>query len=124
MDILLFAQIVALEFGMISQVLLVTLLASAQGNLAPARSTYTRCLGNVMRADLKVKTEPAAFTAKLAESCKAEEAAFRSASVAVDVAAKISRATADKNATEEITYIRENTAETYMSYMDTNTSPR
>ena len=109
---------------MISQVLLVTLLASAQGNLAPARSTYTRCLGNVMRADLKVKTEPAEFTVKIAAACKAEEAAFRSASVAVDVAAKISRATAEQNANEEISYIRENTTETYLSYMDTNTSPR
>jgi hypothetical protein len=109
---------------MISQVLLVALLASAQGNLAPARSAYTRCLGNVMRADLKVKTEPAAFTTKLAAACKTEEATFRSASIAVDVAAKISRATAEQNANEEIGYIRENTAETYMSYMDTNTSPK
>ena len=108
---------------MISQVLLVALLASAQGNLAPARTSYTKCLFGVMRQDLKVKTEPAAFTAKLANACKAEEAAFRSASIAVDVAAKISRATAEQNANEEISYIRENTNETYLSYMDTNTTP-
>ena len=109
---------------MISQVLLVALLASAQGNLAPARTTYTKCLGGMMRTDLRLKTEPAEFTTKLAAACKAEEAAFRSASIAVDVAAKISRATAEANANEEISYIRENTAEKYLSYMDTNTAPQ
>jgi hypothetical protein len=112
-DILLSAQIVALEFGMISQVLLTALLMSAQGNLASARTTYSRCLGSFTRAQVKERVEGPAFEAKLATACKAEEAAFRSASVATDVAAKIARATAERNAEEEIGYIHENAVETF-----------
>ena len=108
---------------MISHVLLAALAMSPATDLAPARSTYARCLGSLMRSDLKAKTEPAAFQTKLAGACKAEEAAFRAASVAVDVAAKISRATAEANANDEIGYIRENTVEKYQTYMDTNSTP-
>jgi hypothetical protein len=112
-DILPLAQLVALEFGMISQVLLVALLASAQGNLASARTSYSRCLGSFTRAQVKEGIEESAFTAKLATACKTEEAAFRAASIATDVAAKIARATAERNATEEIGYIHENAIETF-----------
>ena len=100
---------------MISQVLLVVLLASAQGNLASARTSYSKCLGSFTRAQVKQKVEEAAFTANLANACKAEETAFRTASVAVDVAAKIARATAERNAQEEIGYIHENAVETFKS---------
>ena len=100
---------------MISQVLLVTLLASAQGNLASARTSYSKCLGSFTRAQVRERVETAAFEAKLATACKAEEAAFRAASVATDVAAKIARATAERNATEEIGYIHENAVETFKS---------
>jgi hypothetical protein len=113
MDILPSAQTVALEFGMISQVLVAALLASAQGNLASARTTYSKCLGSFTRAQVKEKVDPAAFQAKLASACKTEEAAFRAASIATDVAAKIARATAERNATEEIGYIHENAVETF-----------
>jgi hypothetical protein len=104
---------------MISQVLLVALLASAQGNLASARTSYSKCLGGFARAQIKegVKEE-AAFQAKLATACKAEEAAFRSASVATDVAAKIARATAEQNAKEEIGYIHENAVETFKGSLE------
>ncbi|HEX6374609.1 MAG TPA: hypothetical protein VFZ91_02705 [Allosphingosinicella sp.] len=112
-DILLLAQIVALELGMISQVLLVALLASAQGNLAAARTTYSKCLGSFTRAQVKERVEGPAFEAKLATACKAEEAAFRAASIATDVAAKIARATAERNAQEEIGYIHENALESF-----------
>jgi hypothetical protein len=98
---------------MISQVLLIALMASAQGNLASARTTYSRCLGSFTRAQVKENVEEAAFTANLANACKTEEAAFRSASVATDVAAKIARATAERNAQEEIGYIHENAIETF-----------
>ncbi|HYE29000.1 MAG TPA: hypothetical protein VEA61_12325 [Allosphingosinicella sp.] len=98
---------------MISHVLLVALLASAQGNLAAARTTYSKCLGSFTRAQVRERVEEAAFTAKLATACKAEEAAFRAASIAVDVAAKIARATAERNAAEEIGYIHENAVETF-----------
>lgn len=98
---------------MISQVLLIALMASAQGNLASARTSYSKCLGGFARAQVKEGVDEAAFTAKLGTACKTEEAAFRSASVATDVAAKIARATADQNATDEIGYIRENAVETF-----------
>jgi len=100
---------------MISQVLLIALMASAQGNLASARTTYSRCLGSFTRAQVKEGVEEAAFTAKLATACKVEEAAFRSASVATDLSAKIARATAERNAQEEIGYIHENAVETFKS---------
>jgi hypothetical protein len=102
---------------MISHVLLVALLAS-QANLAPARTAYSKCLGSLTKSAVKERVEPAAFEAKLAEACKAEEAAFRAASVATDVAAKIARATAERNATDEIGYIRENALETFKTYIE------
>jgi hypothetical protein len=98
---------------MISQVLLVALMASAQGNLASARTSYSKCLGGFARAQVKEGADEAAFQAKLATACKSEEATFRAASVASDVAAKIGRATAEQNATDEIGYIHENTIETF-----------
>ena len=98
---------------MISQVLLIALLASAQGSLASARTSYSKCLGSFTRAQVKEGVEVPAFEAKLATACKTEEAAFRAASIATDVAAKIARATAERNATEEIGYIHENAIETF-----------
>ncbi len=98
---------------MISHVLLIALLASAQGNLASARTTYSKCLGGFARAQVKEGADEAAFQAKLATACKMEETAFRSASIASDVSAKIARATAERNATEEIGYIHENAVETF-----------
>jgi hypothetical protein len=103
---------------MISQVLLVALLATAQGNLAAARTSYSRCLGSFTRAQVKERVEEAAFTAKLATACKTEEAAFKAASVATDVAAKIARAAAERNAMEEIGYIHENAVETFKGSLD------
>ena len=100
---------------MISQVLLIALMASAQGNLASARTSYSKCLGSFTRAQVKQKVETAAFEASLAGACKTEEAAFRAASVATDTAAKIARATAERNAQEEIGYIHENAVETFKS---------
>ncbi len=98
---------------MISQVLLIALMASAQGNLASARTSYSKCLGGFSRAQVREGIDEAAFQTKLSTACKAEEAAFRSASVATDVAAKIARATAERNATEEIGYIHENAVENF-----------
>jgi hypothetical protein len=107
------SQLIALEFGMISQVLLIALMASAQGNLASARTSYSKCLGGFARAQVKEGVDEAAFTAKLGTACKTEEAAFRAASIATDVAAKIARATAEQNAKDEIGYIHENAVETF-----------
>jgi hypothetical protein len=98
---------------MISQVLVLALMASAQGNLASARTSYSKCLGAFARAQVKDGVDEAGFQAKLATACKAEEAAFRAASIATDLSAKIAKATAEKNATEEIGYIHENAVETF-----------
>ncbi|HYJ81869.1 MAG TPA: hypothetical protein VEW26_03370 [Allosphingosinicella sp.] len=98
---------------MISQVLLVALLASAQGNLASARTAYSKCLGSFARTQVKEGADEAAFQSKLSTACKAEEAAFRAASIASDVSAKIARATAEQNAKDEIGYIHENAVETF-----------
>ena len=103
---------------MISQVLLIALLAAAQGNLASARTSYSKCLGGFARAQVKEGADEAAFQTKLATACKAEEAAFRAASVATDLSAKIARATAERNASDEIGYIRENAVETFKSYLE------
>ena len=48
-----------------------------------------------------------------------EEAAFRSASIASDVSAKIAKATAERNVTEEIGYIHENAVETFKASVAT-----
>lgn len=104
---------------MISQVLLIALMASAQGNLASARTSYSKCLGGFAREQVKAGLDEAAFQAKLATACKMEEAAFRSASVAIDVSAKIAKATAERNATEEIGYIHENAVETFKASLPT-----
>ena len=104
---------------MISQVLLIALMASAQGNLASARTAYSKCLGGFARAQVKEGADEAAFQARLATACKAEEAAFRAASISTDVAAKIARATAERNATEEIGYIHENAVETFKASIET-----
>jgi hypothetical protein len=92
---------------------LVAALLSAQGNLASARTTYSKCLGGFVRAQVKAGATAEDFQANLATACKAEETAFRAASVAADVAAKIARATAERNAQEEIGYIHENAVETF-----------
>ena len=109
---------------MISHVLLAALLASAQGSLASARTSYSKCLGNMARGAIKEGVDEAAFLAKLTTACKTEEAAFRSASIQTDVAAKIARATAERNATEEIGYIHENAVETYKSSLPANNPPK
>jgi hypothetical protein len=103
---------------MISQVLLMALLASAQGNLASARTTYSKCLGSFTRAQVKEGVAADAFQTNLAAACKTEETAFRAASVASDVAAKIARATAERNAQEEIGYIHENAVETFTASIE------
>jgi hypothetical protein len=105
---------------MISQVLLIALLASAQGNLASARTSYSKCLGAFTRSQVKEGVAVDAFQTNLTTACKAEEAAFRSASIASDAAAKIARATAEKNATEEIGYIHENAVETFTTSVEAN----
>ncbi|MEA1014451.1 hypothetical protein [Sphingosinicella sp. LY1275] len=98
---------------MFAKVLLIGLVLGAAGNIASARTAYSKCLGSWTRSQVRAGAEEAAFQANLLVACKAEEAAFRAASIATDVAAKIARATAEQNASDEIAYIRENAVETF-----------
>lgn len=98
---------------MISQVLLGALALAAPGNLPAARNAYSNCLAGFTRAQAKQGVDEAGFQANLATACKAEEANFRSTLIATDVAAKIARAAAERNANEEIGYIHDNAVETF-----------
>jgi hypothetical protein len=98
---------------MISQVLLIAMMAAGPSDLAAARTNYSKCLGSYTRAQVKEGVSAEAFQANIATVCKAEETSFRSASIAVDLAARIPRATAEQNVTDEIGYIYENAVETF-----------
>ena len=110
---------------MISHVLMFALLAAApQVNINQARQTYSGCLGSLLRNNLNERVAPDAFETTLASSCKAEETAFRQAVVSADVAIGTSRASAEQNATFEITDMVDNTKQRYKDYVETNTQPR
>jgi hypothetical protein len=117
---------VALEFAMISQVLLLALLgagAPAGPNPGPARQAYAKCLRMMMASELKSKTAAAAFQTKLATSCQAEAAAFKAMSVESDMAAGIRRPAAEQNADEDLKDIVGSTVDRYKEYLESNTSP-
>lgn len=109
---------------MISQLLVFLLLAAPPADkINASRRAYSSCLNTLVRDQLKAKTEPAAFETMLASSCKAQEAAFRSAIVAVDVAAGIKPAAAEENASTEIEDFITNTKESYRDYFETKSHP-
>jgi hypothetical protein len=109
---------------MISHVLLFVLLAAGPASINQARQSFSGCLGSLLKTNLKERVEPATFDTTVASSCKAEEAAFRTAVVSTDVAAGTSRATAEQGAAFEITDIVDNTKQRYKDYVETNTEPR
>ena len=110
---------------MISPVLMFALLAApSPANLNQARQSYSACLSTVMKTNLKDRVAPDAFETTLATACKGEEAAFRTASISLDVASGTSRTSAEQSASFDITDIVENTKERYKTYIDTNTEPR
>ncbi|HEV2747862.1 MAG TPA: hypothetical protein VGW34_11260 [Allosphingosinicella sp.] len=111
---------------MILQVLLFALLAGAPpaGNLSQARQAYSGCLGMLLKSNLKERTASDLFEARLAQSCKAEEAAFRKASVAAAVATGASRAGAEQDASLEITDMLDNVKQRYKDYTETDSEPR
>jgi len=111
---------------MISHVLMFVLLAGpAQvNNLNQARQTYSGCLSTLLKTNLKDRIAPDAFETTLAQSCKAEETAFRNASISTDVSMGTSRASAEQNASFEITDMVDNTKQRYKDYIETNTEPR
>lgn len=111
---------------MISQVLIFALLAGPPqaGNLNQSRQAYSVCLGTLLRSNLDDRTASDLFEARLAQSCKAEEAAFRKASVATAVAMGASRAGAERDASLEIADMLDNMKQRYQDYTETNTEPR
>jgi hypothetical protein len=98
---------------MFAKMLLFGLVLGAAGNLASARTAYSKCLGSFIRSQARAGAEEQAFQANLSVACKVEEAAFLEASIATDVAAKVARSTAERNASEEVGYIHENAVETF-----------
>jgi hypothetical protein len=114
-----------MESAMISSALLILLLAAPSANsLNQARQGYSACLGAQLRDNLRQHIETSAFESLIAGSCKAEEAAFREAAVATDVAAGTSRASAEQNAAFEISDLLDTTKQRYRDYLETNTQPR
>ena len=110
---------------MISHVLMfVVLAAPTPATLNQARQTYSGCLSTLLKTNLKERKAPDAFETVLAGSCKAEETAFRTASISLDVSMGTSRTSAEQSATFDITDIVENTKQRYKDYLETNTEPR
>jgi hypothetical protein len=113
---------------MISHVLLIALAGASSAGPPPnpnaERQALTHCLSALVKADLKDKTAPDAFTTKANAACMAEEAAFRAKSIAADRAVGIRAADAEQNAKSEITDIRQNALEQYKDFLESNTLPR
>ena len=113
---------------MISHVLAFLLLAAPGpinlNQLNQARQTYSGCLSTLLKSNLKERVAPDAFETTLTASCKAEESAFRTASISTDVAMGTSRTSAEQNASFEITDMVDNTKQRYKDYVETNTEPR
>jgi hypothetical protein len=114
---------------MIPHVLLSMLLAAPAPMAAPPnanaqRQAFTHCISELLATDLHANTAVDAFRAKLAGVCKAEEEAFRQASIRADIAVGIKAAAAQDNATSEIKDILETQGERYKSYFETKTFPK
>jgi len=114
---------------MISHVLLWALAGASHASAPPpnpntARQAFSKCLSVMLRPDLEAKTAADAFATKANAACMAEEAAFRSVSIAADRAVGIRPADAEQNAKSEISDIRTNAVQRYKDYLETNTSPR
>lgn len=113
---------------MISHVLLAALAAAPSSapplNPNAARQAFSHCLSDLVKTDLKEKTEVPAFTTKVGSACMAEEATFHAASIAADRAVGIRAADAEQNAKAEITDIRASALDRYKGYLETNTLPR
>ena len=110
---------------MISQVLALMMVTTGApaDKINIARRAYSTCLNALIKAELDAKTDVAGFAGKVAAACKSEESAFRNAIISVDVAAGISRANAEGNATTEIDDFLSQTKESYKDYVETKTRP-
>jgi len=91
---------------MISPLLLALLAAPASSAPPPnpnaQRMAFIHCLSATVSDEMKAHSAADAFKAKIATVCKAEEEAFRQASVKADLAVGIRSAAAQENASSEI----------------------
>ena len=101
---------------MISALLALMLAAPSPDALASARKEYNRCLTAYMKTSVDKKADEAAYESGLSGACGAKESAFRNASIAVDSAAGIRRASAEENADLEIKDMRTNSVELFKDW--------
>ncbi len=113
---------------MIPHVLLSLLVAAPSSgppiNPNAQRQAFTHCLSETVATDLHANVAVDAFKAKLATICKAEEEAFRQASIRSDLAIGIKSAAAQQNAASEIKDIVDTQADRYQGYFETKTFPK
>ena len=108
---------------MISVVLAATLAAAAPGSQDAARSTYAKCLSAFMRESVQKPVKPAEFDTAAAAACATEKAAFERASVAADVARKMSRTEAQQLVASEIQDYLANAKEGYRAHIGDDGKP-
>ena len=98
---------------MITTLIAMLMMAPSPEAVAMARRNYSTCLGNFMKKSIHERIEEAAFDSGLVPACAAQETAFRSTIVAVDMAAGIKRADAEENAKLEIDDLQANFKATF-----------
>jgi hypothetical protein len=91
--------------------------AAGAGPVAPSRErqAFGLCLSKFVHDKLEAKMDAAAFKAAEKAACAQQEAAFRSAWVAFDVAMKTRRSEAEENAAGQVDDYFSNSAESYAS---------
>jgi len=112
---------------MISPLLLLALAAPSSApppNPNVQRNAFMHCLSDLVATDLHAQVAVDAFRAKLATVCKAEEEAFRQASIKADMAIGIKAAAAQDNAASEIKDIVQTQGDRYQNYFESKTVPR
>ena len=87
---------------------------------AMARRAYGLCLNKMVRAKVDAHLSPDAFEAAAKSGCAAEEAAFRQALIAEELALRLRRADAENDASSQIADYLANAVETYTEF----TTPR
>lgn len=94
--------------------LLLALAAAAQTDaINTARSAYSTCLRDYMRASLERDTAPDAFETALATQCTDRAGAFRAALIERDVRSGGARARAEEDANMTMEDMRANTVERF-----------
>jgi len=98
---------------MISPVLVVALLATAQIPAAGQRQAFSSCLRTFTNEKIQAGTEAAEFGTQLAAACSAQENAYKSAYVAAAMRQGDSRSVAERDANTEVEDLRTNSRELF-----------